>query len=185
MDRTLVERARDGDHEAFAALAAASVDRIYGVASLILRDEHQADDAVQEALVAAWRGIRALREPDAWTPWLHRLVVRSCYRLAARQRRQRVFELHLIEDRPSGARDVGASVADRDQLERAFRRLAVEHRAVLVLHHYQGLSLTDAGLVLGIPEGTVKSRLHRATSAMRAALDAEERATIVMGEQSA
>lgn len=184
MDRTLVERARDGDHEAFAAVASASVDRLFAVAKLILRDEDRANDAVQEALIAAWRGIRALREADAWNAWLHRLVIRACYRLSGRERRSPIVELRLVEERPSTGDEAG-QVADRDQLERAFRRLAVDQRAVLVLRHYLGLSMAETAEILGIPTGTAKSRLHRATEAMRAALDADARtATVVLEEQS-
>jgi RNA polymerase sigma-70 factor (ECF subfamily) len=185
MDRTLVERARDGDHEAFAALARSSVDRLYTVARLILRDEDRANDAVQEALIAAWRGIRALREPDAWNAWLHRLVVRACYRLAARERRRPVVELRLAEDRTTESADGTAGVADRDQLERGFRRLPIEQRAVLVLHHFLGLSVPQAAEVLGIPTGTAKSRLHRATEAMRAALEADARVGAVVLKEPA
>ncbi len=80
MQRELVERARSGDREAFSALAAASISRLYAVANLILRDGDRAQDAVQEALVSAWRDVRALRDPDAWDAWLNRLTVRACYR---------------------------------------------------------------------------------------------------------
>ncbi|HSL97435.1 MAG TPA: RNA polymerase sigma factor [Candidatus Deferrimicrobiaceae bacterium] len=183
MDRTLVERARDGDHEAFAALAGAAVDRLYATASLILRDDDRANDAVQDALIAAWRGIRALREPDAWNAWLHRLLVRACYRLAGRERTSPVVELRLLDEQPSDGADVANRVVDRDQLDRGFRRLPVDQRAVLVLHHYLGLSLVEAAAILGIPTGTAKSRLHRATEAMRAALEADARATVVVLEE--
>lgn len=183
MDRTLVERARNGDHEAFAAVAAASIDRLYTVAGLILRDDDRANDAVQEALFAAWRGIRALREPDACHAWLHQLLVRACYRLASRERRGRIVELHLVEDRTAAAGDAEALVGDRDQLERGFRRIAVEQRAILVLHHYLDLPVAEVAEILGIPVGTAKSRLHRASEAMRAALDADARAATVVLEE--
>jgi RNA polymerase sigma-70 factor (ECF subfamily) len=171
MDRALVERARDGDHEAFATLASASSSRLYAVAALILRDREAAQDAAQEALIAAWRGIRALRDPDAWDAWLHRLVVRSCYRLARRAREVRPAELdRLAVEEPDPAREVALALADRDELERGFARLPTEQRAILVLHYYLDLPLSQVATVLGIPEGTAKSRLHRATRAMRNAL---------------
>jgi RNA polymerase sigma-70 factor (ECF subfamily) len=182
MDRTLIDRAKDGDHQAFTALAAGSVDRLYAVARLILRDADRADDAVQDALIAAWRGIHALRDPDAWTPWLQRLLVRACYHLARRERRSPVLELRLVSDLASPGRDDIAGVADRDLLERGFRRLTVEQRTILVLHFFVGLSIADLGDVLGIPEATVRSRLHRAKSAMRAALEADARAMVVAQE---
>lgn len=185
MDRTLVERARDGDHEAFAILAKASVDRLYAVATLILRDGDRAQDAVQEGLVAAWRGIRALREPDAWNAWLHRLVVRACYRLARSERRSTVVALRFEpRDEPSWS-DESAAIADRDLLERGFQQLSLQHRAILVLHHYAGLPLSEAAAVLGIPRGTAKSRLHRATLAMRAAVDADSRRPSAVVEELA
>jgi RNA polymerase sigma-70 factor (ECF subfamily) len=183
MDRALVERAKAGDHEAFGALARASSGRLYAAATLILRDPDAAEDAVQEALISAWRGVRALRDPDAWDAWLHRLVVRACYRLARRSRRPTVVELHLAEEEGASSSDILLSLADRDQLERAFARLPIEQRSILVLHYYLGLALPEVGNVLGIPTGTVKSRLHRATQAMRAALDADARATLTVGEQ--
>lgn len=178
MDRALVERARDGDHDAFAELAGASLDRMYAVASLILRDSDLAKDAVQEALIAAWRGIRALREPDALNAWLQRLVIRACYRLARAERRG-VAELHLAGPDEPRLDDDSVGLADRDQLERGFRRLSTEQRAILVVHYYLGLPLSETADVLGIPAGTAKSRLNRATGAMRAALEADSRDAIV------
>lgn len=185
MDRGLVERARDGDHEAFAALATASSGPLYAVATLILRDPDRARDAVQEALIGAWRGIRALREPDAWDAWLHRLVVRACYRLARRHPLGRIVELRLDEADEPTLEDDGLTLADRDELERGFRRLAPEQRAILVLHYYLDLPLPEVAGVIGIPLGTAKSRIHRATQAMRAALEADARNALVPQERMA
>jgi RNA polymerase sigma factor (sigma-70 family) len=184
MDRALVERARAGDHDAFAELAKASSDRLYAVASLILHDPERAKDAVQEALIAAWRGIRALREPDAWNAWLQRLVIRACYRLA-RTDRHRIVELRLAGANEPRMEDGSVSLADRDQLERGFRRLPADQRAILVVHYYLGLPLSETADVLGIPAGTAKSRLNRATRAMRAALEADAREAIVAKERPA
>jgi RNA polymerase sigma-70 factor, ECF subfamily len=184
MDRALVVRATNGDHDAFAELAKASSDRLYAVASLILHDPDRAKDAVQEALIAAWRGIRALREPDAWNAWLQRLVIRACYRLA-RVDRHRIVELRLASATEPRMEDDTGSLADRDQLERGFRRLPADQRAILVVHYYLGLPLSETAEVLGIPPGTAKSRLNRATKAMRAALEADARAAIVAKERPA
>lgn len=184
MNRALVERARSGDHDAFTELARAANGRLYAVATLILRDRDLAEDAVQEALIAAWRGIRALRDPDAWDAWLHRLVVRSCYRIGRRDRQVNVVELDLAGERAASTDDAHA-LADRDQLERGFARLSLDQRAILVAHYYLGLPLTEAAVVLGIPPGTAKSRLHRATQAMRAALDAGAREGLITGESVA
>jgi RNA polymerase sigma-70 factor (ECF subfamily) len=173
--RELVIRAQAGDHAAFTALAAASVSRLHRVARLILRDEERANDAVQEALVAAWLDIRSVRDPDRFDGWVHRLLVRACYREANSHRRRRVFEVQVpLLDAP-GSVDTQREVLVRDQLDRGFRRLTPEHRAVLVVHHYLGLRDADAAGALGIAEGTYKSRLNRATTSLRAALEADER----------
>jgi RNA polymerase sigma-70 factor, ECF subfamily len=174
MERELVERARQGDHDAFAALAGAAISRLDGAAWLILRDPEQAKDAVQNALVRAWRDLPTLRDPDRFDAWLNRLVVNACIDEARRLRRHRMdVELHVIEA-PTPER-VEAAIADRDQLERGFRRLTPDQRAILVLQHYNGLSLAEIADVLGIPIGTAGSRLHHATRALRAALDADAR----------
>ncbi len=180
MDRRLVGQAMNGDHEAFAVLAAASIDRLYASARLILHDEQRAEDATQEALVAAWRDLPALRDPGRFDAWLHRLLVRACYREARRERGRRIREIHV----PALAEDphrVDDDLADRDELERGFRRLDTEQRAALVLHHSLGLPLSELALALGVPEGTAKSRLHRATERMRAALEADARPGLVLG----
>jgi RNA polymerase sigma-70 factor (ECF subfamily) len=170
----LVERARRGDHDAFAALAGAAIGRLDAAARLILRDPDRAKDAVQETLVRCWRDLPTLRDPGRFDAWLHRLLVHACLDEARRARRRPV-EVALENIAESKAVDVAPSVADRDQLERGFRRLAPEQRVLVVLHHYLGLPLPQAAVALDIPLGTAKSRLHRATSALRAALEADAR----------
>ena len=179
MQRDLVERAMAGDHDAFSELARVSIGRLYVVARLILRDDARAEDATQEALLAAWRRLSGLRDPDRFEAWLHRLLVNACYREARRGRRRRSIEVQvdmLAMPEAPGADDRGFDLADRDQLERGFRRLDVDQRTVLVMHYYLGFSLDDAADVLGVPPGTVRSRLHRAIGAMRAGLEADARA---------
>ena len=174
MQRDLVERARRGDHDAFATLAGAAIVRLDAAARLILRDPDQAKDAVQETLVRAWRDLPTLRSPDRFDAWLHRLLYRACIDEARRLRRHRVdVELSPIDSPMVG--DMTSSVTDRDQLERGFSRLEPEARALIVLHHYLDLPLPEVATVLGIPLGTAKSRLHRALGSMRAALDADAR----------
>ena len=174
MQRELVERARKGDHDAFAELAGAAISRLDSAAWLILRDPEQAADAVQNALVRAWRDLPTLRDPERFDAWLHRLLVRSCIDEARRLRRHRIdFQLTPL-DAPTVADHV-STIADRDQLERGFLRLEPEMRAVIVLHHFLDLPLADVAATLGIPIGTAKSRLHRALGLMRAALDADAR----------
>ena len=178
MQRDLVERAMAGDHDAFSELARISIGRLYVIARLILRDDARAEDATQEALLAAWRHVRGLRDPDRFEAWLHRLLVNSCYREAGRVRRRGSLEVQVqVLEVPEP--DRGLDLADRDQLERGFRRLDTDQRTVLVLHYYLGLSLDEAAAVLGVPAGTVRSRLHRAIVAMRAALDADARTSLI------
>ena len=173
MQRDLVERAMAGDHEAFSELARLAVRRLYAVARLILRDSDRAEDATQEALVVAWRDLRGLRDPDRAEAWLHRLLLRECYREARNGRRRTEVENQV---RPIAHADApGEMQALRDELERGLGRLTVELRTALVLHHYLGYSFPEIGDALGIPTGTAKSRVHRATQLMRAALVADAR----------
>ena len=177
----LVERAVAGDHEAFVSLAASAYQRLHGIARLILRDEYAASDAVQEALTSAWLHIRAVRDPDRFDAWLHRLTVHASYR-EGKRRRGPVLEIAPSQVDLADGWDAVGAVDTRDQVERGFRRLDPGQRAVLVVHHYLELSDVEAAAVLGIPVGTMKSRLSRATSALRAAIEADDRASIAMTE---
>ena len=174
MQQELVERARRGDHDAFATLAGAALFRLDAAARLILRDPDQAKDAVQETLVRAWRDLPTLRSPDRFEAWLHRLLYRACIDEARRLRRHHVDVQLTPLDSPLVG-DMTSSISDRDQLDRGFSRLEPEARALIVLHHYLDLPLPEVAIVLGIPLGTAKSRLHRALGSMRAALDADAR----------
>lgn len=178
MQRDLILRARNGDHDAFTALAAEAFDRLHRTARLILRRDDLAADAVQEALVSAWIHIRAVRDPDRFDSWLHRLVVRACYREARRDRRFGLIEARVAPLAVGNEPDVAGLAADRDQLERSFLGLAPEQRAVLVVRYYLEMTEVEAATALDIPVGTFKSRLSRALSALRAALEANERAPV-------
>jgi RNA polymerase sigma-70 factor (ECF subfamily) len=175
--RDLVEAAQHGDHEAFEVLATSAGDRLYAVAFLILRAADLAEDAVQEALVRAWKQLPSLRDPDRFDVWLHRLLVNACADQGRQLRRWSQQVRPLARDASTG--DHAVSVADRDQLERGFSRLKPEHRAVLVLHYYNGFSTAEIAGILAIPQGTARSRLHYATEAMRAALEADARHPVV------
>jgi len=174
MDRDLVIRAQNGDEEAFASLAVAAGNRLHAVAHRILRDIDLAEDATQHALLAIWRDLPQLRDPARFDAWSYRLLVRACYAEGRRTRRWAPNLRILPVDEPAGP-DATSSVVDRDQLERGFRRLSIEHRAVVVLHHYLDLPLQEVAEVLGIPIGTVRSRLLHAMRGLRAALDADAR----------
>ena len=169
----LIEQARGGDREAFGRLAAGEIERLLAIARLVLRDAYLAEDAVQEALVRCWRQLPQLRETAAFDAWLHRILMRAAMDEAARRRRHEVA-LRTIQVEP-GVADGAATLAERDELERGFRRLSIEHRAVVVLHHYAGLPLSEVAAALQIPPGTAKSRYHYAMAALRAGLEAEER----------
>ena len=174
MDTDLVIRAQRGDEEAFASLAVAAGDRLHAVAHRILRDIDLAEDATQQALLAIWRDLPQLRDPARFDAWSYRLLVRACYS-EGRRTRHWTPNMHLLpSDEPMQA-DGSATVDDRDQLERAFRRLSIDHRAVVVLHHYLDWPLDRVAESLGVPAGTVRSRLHHAMRGLRAALDADAR----------
>jgi RNA polymerase sigma factor (sigma-70 family) len=171
----LVVRARGGDRDAFSELAAQSIGRLTAVARMILRDEYAAQDAVQEAFIEAWRSIPGLREPDRFEAWMRRLLVRSCFKALRRGKRVDAVEIQLTPaDEPTVA-GVEGRLQLHDQLERGLARLPAEQRAVVVLVYYLDLPLADAAQAMGIPVGTTKSRLNRATHALRAAIEADER----------
>ena len=172
MRTRLVERAMGGDDVAFTELVYLEGDRCYAIAYRILRDAERAQDAVQQAFLIAWRELPRLRDPERFGPWLHRLLVNACYEELRRYRRWSTSLRSLPIDGPGGP-DTTVSVDDRDALDRAFVRLTPEHRAVFVLHHHAGLSLLEVADVVGVPLGTVKSRLHHATRQLRTAIVAD------------
>lgn len=177
--QTLVERARGGDHDAFAALVRASAPRLDAAARLILRDRELASDAVQEAYIRAWRNLPGLRDLDRFDAWLHRLLVRSCID-ALRNRRARPVEVELHPLHEPASADIASSIVDRELIDDALRRLDPTWRAVVVLHYFLGMSLPEAAGILGIPLGTAKSRLHRSLGLMRLAIS-DEVATLPKG----
>lgn len=171
--RELVERAGRGDHDAFAVLVTASATRLDAAARLILRDPELARDAVQNALMRAWRDLPGLRDPEKFDAWLHRLLVNSCLD-EARRRRRRPIEVEILSaDEHAAGGDAARGVADRDLVERALARLDPEHRALVVLHYYLGYPLPEAAASLGISLPAAKSRLHRAMQGLRLTLTAD------------
>ena len=169
MSADLVRQAQRGDHAAFDAIIGAAYDRLYAIAYRILRDRAAAEDATQDAVVRCWRDLRGLREPDRFEAWLHRLLVNACRDLARRNQRRPQEVLGAGLDTPAGGDDYG-SLADHDELERAFVRLPADQRIALVLTHYVGYSAPELAVILKVPAGTVYSRLHYGAKAMREAL---------------
>jgi RNA polymerase sigma-70 factor (ECF subfamily) len=172
MERELVERAMHGDEEAFDELVERLGDSLYSVARRILRDTTLAQDATQQALLDAWRHLPQLRDPDRFQAWTHRLLVHACYAEARRERRHS-DNLRLLPGDGGSVPDSATRIATRDQLDRAFRGLSVEHRTVVVLVHYLGLSPTEAAFRMGTPPGTARSRLHYALQHLRSAISAD------------
>ncbi len=174
MDIDLVVRAQHGDKEAYGLVATEIADRFLAVSRRILRDVELAEDATQQALLAIWQDLPHLRDPARFDAWSYRLLVRACYAEGRKQRRW-APNLRLLPIDEGGANDDLSSVVDRDQLERGFRRLSLDHRTLVVLHHYLDLPLDQVAEIVGIPTGTAHSRLHHAMRALRAALDADAR----------
>ena len=168
----LVERAQRGEREAFAALVGMISDRMYALAARILRDNDLAEDALQSALITAWRQLPTLRDPERFEAWVRKVLVHACYAEARRRRSWTANVRVLPVDGPAGPDEL-LSVVDRDALDRAFRRLSIEQRAVFVLHHHLGLPLVEIADSLGIPAGTARSRLHYSTRVLRAAIEAD------------
>jgi RNA polymerase sigma-70 factor (ECF subfamily) len=171
--RTLVIRARSGDRDAFELLVRANYDRLYAVARRITADAADAEDATQDAFLRAWRDIPRLSNPDRYDAWQLRLTIHACYDLLRGRRRR---HLHAsVRPLPDVAERTEPDYAERDRLNKAFGKLSVEHRAVVVLHFYREMTAVEIAEVLGVPVGTVSSRLHYGTRALRAALEAEDR----------
>jgi RNA polymerase sigma-70 factor (ECF subfamily) len=182
--RALVDAAKHGDEEAFGALVRSVGDRCMAIAFRILRDVDLAEDAVQTAFITAWRELPALRDPDRFEPWLHRMLVNACYAEARRSKRWAVNVRALTTEGASAPDDL-LTANNRDQLERGLRRLPLDQRAVLVFHHYLGLTLPEVADRLDVPIGTAKSRLHYALLALRSALEADDRTPALSQERRA
>ncbi|HET9851707.1 MAG TPA: RNA polymerase sigma factor [Candidatus Limnocylindrales bacterium] len=180
--RDLVIRARGGDRDAFSELAARSIGRLTAVARMILRDEYAAQDAVQEAFIQAWRSLPGLRDADKFEAWMRRLLVRACFSSYRRSKRVETLEIRLtpVDEPATGGHERDLDI--HDQIERGLAKLPKDLRAVVVLVYYLDLPLADAAQAMGVPLGTVKSRLSRATQALRAAIDADNRVPSRTGE---
>ena len=183
VDTELIARAQQGDHEAYTRLLETGLaDRLLGVARWILRDVGLAEDAAQQALLAIWRDLPRLRDPLSFDAWAYRILVRACHAEGRNQRRWMPGIARTTPD-PASRTDGLGWIADRDELESAFRRLSVDHRTIVVLRFYLDLPVERVAELLGVPGGTVQSRLHYAMRALRAALDADARTTPRQGRR--
>lgn len=170
MDADLVRRATRGDNDAFEALLSEVSDSMFGVARRILGDGDLARDALQSALLTIWRKLPRLRDPEAFEAWAYRILVNACYAESPHAERWRAVVRVLPLDLPGREDEIGL-VSDRDELDRAFRRLPLDQRMVVVLHLYVGMPLVDVGRALGIPQGTARSRLHYGLRSLRSGFE--------------
>jgi RNA polymerase sigma-70 factor (ECF subfamily) len=179
MDRTLVEQATSGNRHAFDDLVRSRVDAVYRTSLAILGDTADAADAVQETFVSAWCHRAELRDPDLFDAWLGRINLNACRGQLRKRGRKRIHEIQLLDptaDEPASTdRPLADRTADTDAFDRAFGRLSVDDRAVLVLHHLYERPVAEIAAALGAPTGTIKSRLHRARAALESALAKESR----------
>jgi RNA polymerase sigma-70 factor, ECF subfamily len=183
--RGLVDRAAEGDREAFGVLVRASGARLDSAARLILRDPELARDAVQEALIRAWRDLPTLRDRDRFDAWLHRLLVNAAID-EARRRRRRVIEVELDGIVQPKIDDKTAHLADRDALDRILAGLAPEHRALIVQHYFLGVPLPEAATTLGISHSAAKQRLHRSIVSLRKSFESQsDSSTVSLGKGNA
>jgi RNA polymerase sigma-70 factor (ECF subfamily) len=181
--RDIVQQAMRGDREAFGILVLRISDRMFAIATRILRDSDLAEDALQGGLITAWRELPTLRDPERFEAWVRRLLVHACY-AEARRRRSWAANVRVLPVDGPAAPDELLSVVDRDALDRAFRRLSVEQRAVFVLHHHVGLPLVEIAETLGVPAGTARSRLHYATRVLREAVEADAAPVLTQGRMA-
>jgi RNA polymerase sigma-70 factor, ECF subfamily len=166
-DEALARRAAEGDEAAFEELVVRYQDRLYTLALRITLSDADAYDCVQEALVSAWRGLGGFRHDARFSTWIHRIVVRKAYDVLDRRRRT----AEPVDEVPATSVDSPAD-ARMDLLE-ALGRLELEFRVVAVACDVVGLSMDEAALVLDLPAGTVKSRLHRARARLAETLQQE------------
>ena len=175
IDRSLIDRARNGDLDAFESIVRARMDAVYRLTSAILGNEADARDAAQETFVAAWRKLARLREPEKFEAWLQRVAVNAARQTHRARSRRRIREIPsstviALADRAAA----GAPPNDAAILDSALATLPVEQRAILVLHHLEGRPLAELATILDIPEGTAKSRLFTARRALAAAIATDE-----------
>ena len=178
----LVERAARGDRDAFGQLAARHLEPSFRTALAIVGNEADARDVVQDVFLTAWRELPRLRDLDRFEAWLGRVLVNACRSHLRSRRRTSVRELSVDAfageaelAKPDPPRSFDERTAALDVIERAFNRLSIADRSLLVLHHADRRQLSEIAFALGIPVGTVKSRLHAARHSLERAMEVESR----------
>jgi RNA polymerase sigma-70 factor (ECF subfamily) len=174
--------ARSGDRAAFEQLVRDAYDRLYALARRIVTDPSDAEDVTQETCLRAWRDLPGLRDPDRFEAWLTRMLVHTSYDHLRKRRRRPATVPWIV---PDPVAPEGIALEERERLDLAFQRLSPEHRAVLALHFYRDLGPKEIANVLGVAEGTVNSRLYYGTRALRAAIEAVDRAEPAGEERTA
>jgi RNA polymerase sigma-70 factor (ECF subfamily) len=176
IDRSLIDRARTGDLDAFESIVRARMDAVYRLTAAILGDDADAADASQETFVAAWRELPRLRDADRFEAWLQRIAVNAARQTLRGRRRRRVREIpsSLATDQSRSPSPAAEVPTDAAVLDSAMAHLSVDQRSILVLHHLEGQSVTEIAAVLSIPVGTAKSRLFAARRALANAIAREE-----------
>jgi RNA polymerase sigma-70 factor (ECF subfamily) len=174
IDRSTIDRARNGDRVAFELIVRARKDAVYRLSFAILGSEADARDAAQETFVAVWRQLRRLRDADRFDAWLQRVVVNAARQVIRANARRRVREVPASTIESLADRVDGRGSDDAAVLDIALRRLPVEQRSILVLHHLEGRALAELAEILQVPLGTAKSRLFTARKALAAAIAVEE-----------
>ncbi len=175
--RPMSVTAADARAAAFRSLVEVELDRAYRLATVILGDRYDAEDAVHDAAEAAWRRWSDLRDEQRFQAWFGKIVVNACRDRLRRSRRRRMVEIpRLVLDKEHPiAPDAADALALRDVLRRAFEVLSPEERIVVVLRYEADLTVPRVAEIAGIPEGTAKSRLHHALRKLRAANGEDER----------
>ncbi|MFL5799274.1 MAG: RNA polymerase sigma factor [Actinomycetota bacterium] len=178
-DADLIDRHLHGDPAAFSSLVRRHERRVYNLCYRMLGKEEDARDAAQDAFLTALRKLSSFRGEALFTTWLHRVTVNACYDALRRKRREPVLEPTRDEDEPEPAGPTSPDHADSAvaavDVQRALVQVPQEFRAVLILHDVQDLPYDDIAEALGIPVGTVKSRLHRGRVALAELLGEPER----------
>jgi RNA polymerase sigma-70 factor (ECF subfamily) len=181
LDQVLLELAAAGDADAFDALLRPRLDRLFRMAVAIMRSEHDARDATQEACVLAWRELPRLRDRDRFDSWLSQILVNSCRMLLRSKRRETIREISMDDPLRPSTQEQPAVTAEVDRLgeteaiQAAFGRLEPSDRSLLVLHYVEGRPLAEIAQVMGSPVGTIKWRLSNARAALEKALKVERR----------